>query len=273
MAIKHKKLIGDPVDSKNGSIGALKDFLFDDRSWRIRYAVVDTSFWLPNRKVVLAPSSFSAHGLSSDGHLRVDLTKEQIEDSPKLEENLPISRQHESSLHSYFGWTPYWASMGPIAFPYADAPLSAAGVPYPINTAPEHVVHTDWAYLKKEREKNFDGHLRSLNEILGYKICTHDEEKFGQIENAIIDEKNWLVIDLIFNTHRWLPGGKEFVCSPLFVKKMDIKSKELHIQHDKDTILEAPELDFETYGSEYRKLLVEHYCNQDKALIGTQSRH
>jgi hypothetical protein len=36
-------------------VGHVEDFLVDDRTWAIRYIVVDTLNWLPGRKVVISP--------------------------------------------------------------------------------------------------------------------------------------------------------------------------------------------------------------------------
>ena len=39
------------LEAVDGDIGRCRDFLFDDRQWVVRYAVVDTGKWLPGRKV------------------------------------------------------------------------------------------------------------------------------------------------------------------------------------------------------------------------------
>ena len=39
----------------DGGIGRCKDFLFDDKTWTIRYMVADTRKWLPGRKVFISP--------------------------------------------------------------------------------------------------------------------------------------------------------------------------------------------------------------------------
>ena len=48
-------LIGCAVAASDGRVGAVKDFLFDDRSWNVRWMVVDTGHWLPGRKVLIHP--------------------------------------------------------------------------------------------------------------------------------------------------------------------------------------------------------------------------
>ena len=45
-------LHGCPAEAGDGHIGAVKDFLFDDQSWKVRWMVVDTGHWLPGRQVL-----------------------------------------------------------------------------------------------------------------------------------------------------------------------------------------------------------------------------
>lgn len=81
--------------------------------------------------------------------------------------------------------------------------------------------------------------MRSLDEICGYKISTSDEKEFGEISDALIEANDWLVIDLVLNSRKWLPGGKEFVCSPMFVNDIDEKSKLLHLDQKKQTLIDG----------------------------------
>ena len=44
------EVIGYDIKATDGGIGHIDDFLFDERSWAIRYAVVDTRNWLPGQQ-------------------------------------------------------------------------------------------------------------------------------------------------------------------------------------------------------------------------------
>ena len=48
-----KALIGSPVVATDGEMGSVRNFLFDDQSWKVRYLVVDVGNWLKRRDVVL----------------------------------------------------------------------------------------------------------------------------------------------------------------------------------------------------------------------------
>ena len=50
-------LKGLSVVGTDGRIGAVKDFLFLDDRWQVRWLVIDTGVWLPGRKVLIHPSA------------------------------------------------------------------------------------------------------------------------------------------------------------------------------------------------------------------------
>jgi hypothetical protein len=63
------------------------------------------------------------HGAHADEHIMVDLTRKQIEDSPPLASDKPVSLQFELDYHGYFGWAPYW--VGPFAWGHYPIPMHA----------------------------------------------------------------------------------------------------------------------------------------------------
>ncbi len=53
-------LLGVSILAKDGNIGHVRDVLFDDRSWVIRYFVVESGSWLSGGEFSSPrPSSFS----------------------------------------------------------------------------------------------------------------------------------------------------------------------------------------------------------------------
>ena len=135
-------LKGVPVKASDGPVGTVKDFLFDDDTWRIRWMVVDTGTWLPGRNVLVHPSAIapldvgppSSHGLRLMGArqlaMSVRLTKHQIEASPDLREDEPVSKQMESRVYDYYSWDPFWGTTNfgttTTAPPQSAPPGSAA---------------------------------------------------------------------------------------------------------------------------------------------------
>src|SRR5665213_173641 len=81
------------------TIGKVKEFYFDDRHWTIRYLVADTGNWLTGRQVLISPYSLVAVN-KEKRDVSIDLTKKQIEDSPSLDSDKPVSRQFEPRVKS-----------------------------------------------------------------------------------------------------------------------------------------------------------------------------
>jgi hypothetical protein len=87
-------LKGYAILAKDGPFGTIIDLLFDDRSWRLRWLIGDTRYWMPHHEV-LQPAR-SLRGIDP-GRRRVSvaLTMDQVEASPAAETDPPVSRQVE----------------------------------------------------------------------------------------------------------------------------------------------------------------------------------
>lgn len=105
-------LQGCPVEADDGHVGSVKDFLFDDQSWKVRWMVVDTGNWLLGRQVLIHPSAIAPLDLALPSKrvlpmmsmgdalvVFVQLTKRQIEASPDAREDEPVTKQMETDLY------------------------------------------------------------------------------------------------------------------------------------------------------------------------------
>jgi sporulation protein YlmC with PRC-barrel domain len=63
------------IAAADGSLGRVSDLYFDDRSWAVRYLVVEDGTWLPNGRVFVPPDSVRR---SDSTTLRVALSKKQV---------------------------------------------------------------------------------------------------------------------------------------------------------------------------------------------------
>ncbi len=90
------------IAATDGNIGQVRGFYFDPETWEIHYLVVDTSKWLPGRKVLVSPMEIRQVN-NDDKSLVVNLTQEQIRNSPAIEEDAPIA-QSLDDLNAYYGW-------------------------------------------------------------------------------------------------------------------------------------------------------------------------
>jgi hypothetical protein len=90
-----ENILGYRLLARDGEIGTVFDFFLDDSVWRLRYLVVETGSWLNRRRVLIAPIALGA----IDGVKRaiaVNLTRDQVESSPGLDTDKPVSRQEET---------------------------------------------------------------------------------------------------------------------------------------------------------------------------------
>lgn len=89
------------IEARDGSIGHVEDFLFDERSWQIEYAVVDTRNWLPGRRVLIAPSAIESID-AAERCARVKLTRAAVEASPPYEPNQPLPDDYIRSVQRHY---------------------------------------------------------------------------------------------------------------------------------------------------------------------------
>jgi uncharacterized protein YrrD len=95
---------GYAIEASDGSIGHIDDFLFDDRSWQIRFAVVDTRNWLPGRLVLLSPQWIGSIDWS-EHRAHVKVSREAVKASPPYERNTPLSEEEMLRVQRHYeGW-------------------------------------------------------------------------------------------------------------------------------------------------------------------------
>ena len=228
-------LIRYRIRATDGSIGTIRDLLFEDHTWAVRWFVADTGSWLPGRKVLLPPSC-CGHPNGELEELPVDLTRQQIEDSPDRSSDEPVSRQLEGEIYSHYGWVPYWAALP-----------GAAAVPPVAPTLPP-----------RAEEPPGDPHLRSAREVVGYHIEAADGE-IGHVEEFLVDGDDWTVRYLVVDTRNWWPGKKVLV-SPQWIESIGRQDRQVHVELTREAIKSSPELSPDTVVSrDYEELLYRHY--------------
>jgi hypothetical protein len=235
-------LKGIAIEATDGEIGSVQDLYFDDGTWTIRYAVVDTGTWLPGRQVLLSPMSFQA---LRGGRLFVSLTRAQVEQSPPIDTDRPVERQHEMDLATHYGHDPYWS--GPYRWGLVGYP--GAAVP---STEPAHV---DEEVLARDRE-TADPHLRSVREVTGYYIQATDGA-LGHVEEFLLDDEIWAMRYMVVDTRNWWPGRRVLV-SPDWIDRVSWSESTVHVELSRSQIETAPEYDPERpFTRQHERLLYE----------------
>jgi len=80
MLFRSRELTGYTLGTRDGDIGTVGDFYFDDHTWLVQSIVAHTGSWLSDR-LVLIPSSVLHRADQPARRIPVDLTREQVERS------------------------------------------------------------------------------------------------------------------------------------------------------------------------------------------------
>jgi hypothetical protein len=217
-----KELYNYVLEAEDGQIGRCKDFLFDDRFWTIRYMVAETGKWLPKKKVLVSPISLG----KPDWDARlfpVRLTKKQIEEAPDLDEAATVSREYEKKWLDHYGWSYYWFGGG-LWGPAADP----TGL----------YVKGEKEKIRQEGAKPVKSHLRSVQEVKGYRIRTVDGE-IGHAEDFIVSDETWDIRHMVVDTRNWLPGGRVLV-SPAWIDRVDWAESNISVYVNMETVKNSP---------------------------------
>src|SRR5277367_4375088 len=194
---------GYAIEASDGDIGTVSDFLFDDASWLIRWLVVDTGNWLSGRKVLLPPSVLERLD-AKEQEFSVRLTMQQVKDSPEIDTDRPVSRQMETTVYDYYGWSPYWGT-GFYMGGYGYMPGGKAESPYlGARRRDEEIAEAQHSHE--------DVHLRSVEAVTEYHIHASDGE-VGHVEDFLIEDADWRIHYLVVDTKNWWPGKKILVSS------------------------------------------------------------
>jgi len=239
MLIKAKTLTGYTLQSLDGELGKVKEFYFDDQYWAVRYLVADTGTWLRGRQVLISPHALADVNIEAK-HIAVKLTRKQIEDSPSLESDKPVSRQFEEAYYGYYGWPMYW-----------DGSCMWGSYPYLVHDR-GNVIET------AQSKKAWDPHLRSTHAVGGYHIQATDGE-IGHVDDFVIDDETWAIRYLVVDTKNWWLGKKVLV-SPRWIGSVNWSEAKVFVSLLRETIRQAPEYtDWSLLTREFEDSLHRHY--------------
>ncbi|MEO6921211.1 MAG: PRC-barrel domain-containing protein [Collimonas sp.] len=239
MLRKINDIEGYAILATDGPIGHVKDFFFDDESWVVRYLVVDTGNWLLSRKVLISPIAIVQPDLEGKT-LPVSITKEQVKNSPDVDTEMPVSRQHEIRNLSYYGYPYYWGQAGM----WGD--VSTPGMMmtgYGGLTATAHAENNEM--LREEAIRQDQGsHLRSFKEVMGYHIHAIDGS-IGHIQGLLVDEDTWAIHYFIVETSNWWTGHQVLIPAQ-WIQDINWSEAEISVDLTRQAVKDAPRYDAET---------------------------
>jgi hypothetical protein len=230
------------IRATDGTIGHVTDFYFDDEAWVIRYLVVDTGSWLSSRKVLISPIAIG-HPNWSEKVLPVSITKEQVKDSPDIDTDKPVSRQHEISYLGYYGYPYYWGGAGLWGggtYPNMLMPGYPGLVPT-ARAAPSDVEEPPFARAQTARHQHDDLHLRSCKAVMTYHIQATDGD-IGHVQGVLVDEETWAIRYLIVDTSNWWIGHQVLI-APEWIENVSWHGATVCVNVTRQAVKDAPPFD------------------------------
>jgi sporulation protein YlmC with PRC-barrel domain len=221
-------MLGFSIMAIDGELGKVRDFYFDDETWTIRYLVVQTGSWLLGRKVLISFASVKKINCGLSTFL-VNLSCEQVRNSPEIDTEKPVYRQHELELHEHYMLPAYWINAPGVTWGIDNYPLSEE--------------------LETEQKKDEDApvptennqHLRSAKQITGYLIHAVDGE-IGHVKDFVVNLKNGHITFFVVDTRNLL-AGRKVLLSTKKIKRIEWADAEVYVDVTRGSIIESPEFD------------------------------
>jgi sporulation protein YlmC with PRC-barrel domain len=239
-----KELTSYTIGASDGDVGHVKDVYFDDEDWVIRYLVVETGSWLSSRKVLISPYSIGnadwvAHRLPAR------ISKEQVKNSPDIDTEKPVSRQHEIQYADYYSYPYYWDGSGywgdGLYAPTMGESRALGTAGDASRAAVQQEVADVYARAEHARHEQDDPHLRSSEAVVGYHVQASDGD-IGHVSGMLVDEESWAIRYLVVDTSNWWMGHQVLV-TPQWITAVDWYESKVHVNLTRKSIQGAPVFD------------------------------
>lgn len=233
------------VSATDGEIGSVVNFLLDDEFWVVRYLVVNTGGLFEGHHVLVSPISFREIDWSSQ-RFHLALTMDKVRDSPSVDLDKPVSRQHERDYFDYYGYPNYWDYSGL----------------WGIGTYPGSLAVGNWNEAPLEHVNiSGDVHLRRAEEVRGYHIQGNDGA-IGHVEDFVVNDLSWEIRYLVIDTSNWWLGKKVLV-APQWASSVNWEKREVNVNMSRQAVKSCPEWNpTATINREYEARLHKHYGRQ-----------
>jgi sporulation protein YlmC with PRC-barrel domain len=228
MKLSLKEILGYSIESSAQVTGEIRDFLFDDEYWVIRYVDADLGIDMPERRV-LVPQTFFKETDWVTQNFKVTLSRAGLATCPALDKFQPISRLYEEELNKHYRLANYWARNYNSPDNKLDKMTHFSLPEQKFNAAPKLI-----------REHDLDTNLRSFKEILGYNILTSDGQ-LGCVDDLLIDSDDWGIISIIVDASKNNSEGKKVIVASMWIEKVSYLAREIKISLAIKEVENSPE--------------------------------
>ena len=219
-----KALENYEMRARDGKIGLIHDFYFDDKHWVLRYVVVDTIGFLSGRQILVSPLAFKVLDWKAR-RFNLTLTRNKVNKSPPLDLSEPITQRYEEEYFQYYEWPFYWSFGGEVLNPQGTSS---------------------------------DYQLRSANRVAGNHVQARDGE-IGHVEDFIVDDETWAIRYLVVDGRNWWLERKVLV-APFWVQGVSWANNSVSVKLSREMIKNSPEWRADVpVGRDYEKRLHDYY--------------
>jgi sporulation protein YlmC with PRC-barrel domain len=215
LKMRANEILGLMIRSADGEIGKVEDLLFDGEDWVVRYVVVDTWDWLPERNLVIPPAMLKGPELETR-RFDLPMAKDTIADGAISKTGEELTRRIEASIFKHFKLAPYWA---------ARVPGGAAMIADELADNGETDIETPPA-------------LKSFGETAGYEVVAGDGP-IGHLSDIILDNQSWRISGILVDTTNWLRGGSAAL-NPRWITGVDGTARKVSIERTRDQVRNDP---------------------------------
>lgn len=260
----------------DGDRAEIKDFILDDFYWSIPYLIgkVDNRVFLISRHALGIPDETAQV-------IPAQVNRRSILESPQIDLTMPLSRDFQRQLHTYFNWPFDWEP-GDIpttlpgdlsAIPLIDLELERDQQeleqlerPQQEDLIPETGQEQRSQANEMEKDeissipRSRDLHTRSFIELLGYKIhATNDDKIAGKLVDIIGEDENWKIQYLVVDTGG-LISRRNVLLAPQWVRQIIDDDSQIDVDLKEETIWESPGFNsIRDLTLDYQSRLKSHY--------------
>lgn len=204
-----KEMLYYNIITRDGKIEKINNFYFSGNPWVVRYIAVNKGGML-NKRLVLVSIAFVQEVNKKKKEISLDLTLNQIINSPDVVEEEEISCQKEMEVSHYYALGYYWIGNNPWGKVLLPEDLKNAGIPD----------------LEPDSNKKAHTNLQSIREVLKYHVQVEDGE-IGYVKDMVINFRTWTIDFFILNSQNILPG-KTILASSGWLKKINREERKIH---------------------------------------------
>ncbi len=213
--------------------------------------VAETGGWLLGRQILISAAFLDPPDWEAR-RFPVRLSRQQIEDSPPLDSDAPVSRRYERTYYDFFATPYYWLGNG-----------LWGNYPYPGMIAPPQIQQPTPPLTEDDPEGT---HLRSVREVRGYHVSAQGEE-VGTLDDFIVDDQSWALRFVVID-RSLLPFSKKVLVATEWIEAVDWADRLVKIDIPAGRVEAAPEFDSREPVNEAQETVLYDYYGRPRGRAG-----